>query len=492
MHTFIHPFFYSDLIKQTLENAALTRILFYGGRGLGKTMLLRRIQRGLLRTPGNVVVPPNEKNDIFWVDGRHAEARARIGRWCDEPKGVLIIDNFDHVFDKTIDDALLNLPDVDEVPYRIVAASRRPPRVLERKVLQEKAGQEPVTAWDDSRSLTTFQFHRLNPWDGDWRARLHSEHDAAIRRLQDLLNPLIQEKAGGSKLPFPGPAELRLWSEVVVEVSGGYPRLVDGAFALLVAMIFNALARDGWISPDDASNHPLRQRCPWEQSLTLQDLGLVEGFEATGVGAVRGRVRNLLEDFLLERQMAPIELTLTNLKASEAKAFTAILELARNPDTVQVDDAKLRELLLDSGLTRKDPVTRRLYVPDGLIRTTICGMDDSQADEPPAVSAVAPERLQIRSMTVADDATVNDGTVLLDTTGGPRDVTLSGRPWQVFFYLWNNRDRLVPHAELMEKIPIKSEGAARNALTRLKDEFRRVGVGDVVENQKGAGYKIGQ
>ena len=113
--------------------------------------------------------------------------------------------------------------------------------------------------WDDSRALPTFTFRRLDPWAGDWRRVLRAEHLDAGERLQELLQDLLLRKKGRPR--FPTRDELLLWGAVVAEVTAGHPGLVDGAFDLFVALVFNGLVRDGRLDAEEARKHALRKRC---------------------------------------------------------------------------------------------------------------------------------------------------------------------------------------------------------------------------------------
>ena len=48
---------------------------------------------------------------LRWVEGRGSAGKQRFLDWCKAPRGVLIVDDLDHSFDKDVDDALLSLPD---------------------------------------------------------------------------------------------------------------------------------------------------------------------------------------------------------------------------------------------------------------------------------------------------------------------------------------------------------------------------------------------
>ncbi|MFH1465126.1 MAG: hypothetical protein ABIO70_12140 [Pseudomonadota bacterium] len=480
MHSTIPPFLYEDLVHLILEDRGLTRLLLYAGRGVGKTVVLRRIQRSLLRLPGAIVDPPDDSPGVRWVEGRSTQGKQVVLDWCKDPRGALLVDDFDHLFDKDVDDALMSISDRNQGEYRMVFGSRKPPPVLDAKVVEQKHKAGEIVPWDDSRALPTFTFRRLDPWADDWRRVLRSEHLEAADRLREELEGLLRSQEAVPR--FATRAEVLLWAGVCADVTGGHPCLVDGAFDLFVALTLNGLVRGGWLEPEAARRHPLRETCRWERSLSLEDIE--RGTAGAGEEQRRGSVRALIEDYLATRGMVYLKSTMADLQATDPKAFSRLVDLAVAGKEVAVEDSELRERLLDSGLVCQNPVTRALSVPEGLVGTALKGMGgkDLPAPAPAPVPTPRPP-VQVTGLAVQEGATRQAGVVLVSTPTGTLEVSLNGRPWEVFDYLWQRRDRWVPQEELMEPLGIPTEGSARNAIARLKEAFKEVGVEDVIDNR---------
>ena len=497
MYRFLHPFLYNELLDQVLTDPALNRVLLYGGRGLGKTTLLRRAQRRLIPGAPMSSMPPDDLPKATWIDKTTKNAQERIVAWCEKPKGTLLVDDFASLFTAKIDDAILDLEDVNDAEFRLLAMSLNPPRILEAGVIDEKrrSGAIQSSAWDDSRAIPTFISFRLDPWQGDWRQRLETTHLAALGRL----GKFIGNSANGSppdrandKLPMPSTRVLKLWVEVVREVTGGHPILVDGAFDLFTGLVLNELISDGWLQPKDAAILPLRKRCRWASELTLPQIGLGSKPGRETPSDVRREVRALVEDYLLDRQMVHLEHTMNFLRASKPDAFVALHSLATDPDDTIIDDPRHRQVLLDSGLTYKNLATRRLTLPIGLIRTTLRSLALPGEAEPSVEETRQTQQseVEVLSLTVTGEASGKAGKVRLETTSGLRTVPLRGRLWEVFDHLWKQQGQCVSAKGLMKPLGFLSVHSALDAIRRLRVVFEDVGAPGVVENVRAVGYRV--
>ena len=495
----IHPFLYDDLLARILADASLDRVLLYGGRGLGKTTLLRRLQRRLVPGSSRKEPPPERTPQATWVDRRTPEGAARIVRWCLRPQGTLIVDDFEHVFTPQVDDAILSLPDTSNGSYRVVVASRKPPRVLERDVLQARvtAGGAHTTPWDDSRAIPTFLSMRMNPWQGDWQARLEVAHHAAMQRLRQETRTRVPDAQVETALELlPSKAAVKSWVELVRQVTGGHPGLVDGSYDLFLWLVLEDLATKAELPEDDDLLVAQCKRSRISTKAGLRSFMLEGDADQDEQDRQRGRLLVLLEDYLLERQMADLGRTLDRLRLSDPDAFTALRDLAEEPDETIVEDARHRLLLLDTGVVFKDDDSRRLRLPEGLVSEAIRAMDPATHQGGAAASSMgqglvpAPAEEKILSITVSEGAAEHTGDVLVETTNGTRVVPLRGRPWQVFEYFWKNKERYVPADELMEPLEIPSIHSTRNAILRLNQALRAEGVEGVLENRKGVGYRV--
>ena len=490
----IHPFLYDGLISRILADSTQQRVLLYGGRGLGKTTLLRRLQARVVRaTPATEHAPT-------WVDKRTPKAAKVIAKWCLTHHGYLIIDDFEQVFTPEVDNALLSLPDSDDGRFRVVVASRKPPRVLERDVLQARvaAGDAHATPWDDSRAIPTFTATRLNPWEGDWKTRLEVAHTNAMQRLRKELRARVPEGSVDQTLALlPDRTALAAWVELVRRTTGGQPRLVDGAHDLFLLLLLNDLVAQAGLPADDSLLLEQRKRSRLSTTAGLSSYPLDGRCKPKQFEEELRDMLQLLEDYLLERQMVDLDRTLDHLRVSDPDAFGALQALAELPDKTVVEDGRHRLLLLDTGVVYKDDDSRRLCLPHGLVSEAIRAMDPptQQAPKEPKAETLdtdepAEPTLTILSFTVSEGPTEDSGDVVVETSDGTRVVSLRGRPWQVFDYFWKHRDRHVPPDELMEPLEIPSIHSARNAILRLNQALKKEGVGAVLENKKGVGYLV--
>ena len=495
----LYPFLYDDLLGDLLGDELPARVLLYGGCGLGKTTLLRRLHEHLVPGSASKENPPERTPQATWVDRRTAEPTARIVHWCLRPRGTLIVDDFGQLFTPEVDDAILSLSAAQDSRYRVVVASRKPPRVLEREVLQARvaAGGAKATPWDESRAIPTFRSTRLNPWQGDWRARFDAVHQTARLRLRQEVRSRVPEPQAEAALALlPSKAAVTAWVELVRQVTGGHPGLVDGSYDLFLHLVLNDLVSRGGLSEQDELLLAQRKRSLLSTQARMSDFGLV-GEAAPEQGEQQhGRLVVLLEDYLLERQMAPMQSTLDHLRLSEPKAFEALHALAEAPDDILVEDGRHRLLLLDTGVVYKDDASCHLRLPKGLVSEAIRAMDPvthhGTANGGTAEQAIIPGPPEevVLSITVSEGPTEDSGDVVVETTAGTRLVPLRGRPWQVFDFFWKHRDRHVPPEELLEPLEIPSVYSSRNAILRLKEALRAGGVEQVLENRKGVGYRV--
>ena len=495
----LYPFLYGDLLGDLVRDELPARVLLYGGCGLGKTTLLRRLHEHLVPGSAGKEPPPERTPQATWVDRRSAEPTARIVHWCLKPRGTLIVDDFGQLFTPEVDDAILSLSATQDCRYRVVVASRKPPRVLEREVLQARvaAGGAKATPWDESRAIPTFRSMRLNPWQGDWRARFEAAHQAARLRLRQELRSRVPEPQAEATLALlPSKPAVTAWVDLARQVTGGHPGLADGAHDLFLHLVLNDLVASGALTEQDELVLAQRERSLLSTRARMSDYGLAGEAAPQPGEQQRGRLVVLLEDYLLERHMAPLHSTLEHLRLSEPKAFEALHALAEAPDDILVEDGRHRLLLLDTGVVFKDDASCHLRLPDGLVSEAIRALDPvthhGQANGGAAEQAIIPGPTEevILSITVSEGPTEDSGDVVVETTVGARLVPLRGRPWQVFDYFWRHRDRHVPPEELLEPLEIPSIYSARNAILRLKEALRAGGIEQVLENRKGVGYRV--
>ncbi len=496
MHSHSHPFLYDNLLDRIIAGTgSRSRWHLYGGRGLGKTVLLRRLQAQLVPSRRfRTATPPDRTNEVTWVDARTERPRSVIQAWCKAPKGMLIADDFDLYLDLNIDDRVRELIMSPGHGARIVVTTRERPEQLERRVMAERLRNPSTTArgGDESPCFATFYRERLNPWLGDHRAALRSAHHNAFGSLRRTLSWLVDDEARPASRKLPGEDALRPWVEVVGKVTGGHPALVDAAFDLLLVHWLEWLMAQGKLHDEDLGDHHLAQYAT-QRPRTGHALfvGMFEHPREQGEHA-QERLGVLLADYLGDQAMPTLERAMWRLRESHPDVFMKMQFMAEEPGTSAITDQHERRMILASGLAYKDD-EGRLYVPEGLIASSFSTMDPPTMEGTEATSRGVGEPTGTgRVLGVTVEASGEQrGALVVRTTTGPDRVELHGRPWQVLWFLYQNRDEVHAVPAIRKAVGFPQDGAVRFAISKLREHLRKAGYDGVPENVSKKGYRFG-
>ena len=496
MHSYTHPFLYDNLLERLASGSAgQSRWYLYGGRGLGKTTLLRRLQQRLVTSRrAGFAPPPDQTPEVTWVDARTPRPRDVIVAWCKSPQGMLIADEFDAYLDLAIDDAIRELVDHRDRGARIVVATRKRPQELERWALAARRMMPPTSALrkDESPCFATFHRERLNPWAGDHLAALRSAHHAAFAGLRRTLSWLVDESNGRHER-LPGEDAIRPWVEVVAAVTGGHPALVDASFDLLLIHWFGWLIGKGELDRADLEGHHLdRYAAHGQRTGHALMASLFESPKDAGAPELE-RLGVVLEDYLMNEAMPSLERAMWRLREDHPAVFVKMQFVADKPGESRVKDPTERQVMLLSGLAYKDD-EGQLRVPSGLIASTLSTMDPPTMEGSEASSrgvAVPTGPVRVLGMTVEGAEGVEHGTLVVRTTAGPHRIELRGRPWEVLWFLHQHREQVHTVAQMREAIGFPEEGSVRHAIAKLREAVRGAGFDGVPENVPKKGYRFG-
>lgn len=188
------PFIYADFLHEMTDLICRpTPVVIWAGRGLGKTMFLKRLYQTLTMTEGS-----------RFIRGRSIDALERLQQWADSPSGHLFLDDFDQLRPQNAQRTILEL--LPARPHDRIAMTIR----------------HPSTA----PSLHNIEKFRLDPWQGDWPANLAQAITLGIRGPRSSSRPV----------PIDGQA-LAIWIDVICDLTGGHPALAHPAFRYLKSLL---------------------------------------------------------------------------------------------------------------------------------------------------------------------------------------------------------------------------------------------------------------
>jgi len=496
MHSYTHPFLYDNLLERVLTGGAgRSRWYLYGGRGLGKTTLLRRVQQHLVPARrSSIAAPPERSPEVTWVDAETKNPQTVICAWCKSPRGLLLADDFDAYLNLTIDDAILELVDRRDRGARIVLATRKRPQELERWMLAERRKQPPSEArgGDESPCFATFHRERLNPWAGGHEATLRSAHFDAFAGLRRTL-PWLMDEPGPRNKKLPGEGALRPWVDVVSAVTGGHPTLVDASYDLLLVHWLNWLIGQGELDRGDLDGHYLdHYAAQGQRTGHALFVGMFQEPKDTGERE-QEHLGTVLEDYLVDTAMPPLERSMWRLREDHPTVFMKMQFMADKPEDSRVEDLVERQFMLLSGLAYSDD-EGRLRVPKGLLASTLSTMDPPTMEGAEAKSrgvAILKGPARVVGVTVDAAEGGEHGALVVRTTAGPRRIELRGRPWQVLWFLYQHRDEVHTVSSIREAVGFPQDGAVRFSISKLREAIRGEGFEGVPENVPKKGYRFG-
>ncbi len=437
--------FLHDHLLEKILNAGpdWPRVLVWGGPGLGKTAFLECLRDELMGS--------SELGTPVLILRRAADARERIRAWTADPKGVLLIDDLDHLFNNEIEESLRSLPEENTGTWRIIATAGNIDAIEER------------ADWSGSPSLNTFHRERLDPWERSWQAR------AAIKDALERTRGKLLQTSDPERLPsfilVPDSPVSDAWLETILEVSGGHPALVDSAFEGFLNLVKNF--------PDlrpDLITEPLSDPRDWQTS--------IQGY---------------LEDYVVDHGMVGINKAIRSFKKNKRK-FSHLVRLATGGGQAAIiHDAVVRYSLRDSGLVYTSHETGRLVIASELIRQRILAIAEETTPRHRKTGRGHGEaqRIQIKVVASASLPEVR-GKLCYETEQHEQgEVALSGGPWRILKCL-AEVDGPISVKDLGDGASLGTESATRSTIQRLLRVLRREGISDVLENVRGVGYRLGE
>ncbi|HWZ43621.1 MAG TPA: hypothetical protein VNW97_09090 [Candidatus Saccharimonadales bacterium] len=441
------PMFWHGPDVTNIEEKLKARpMLVLGGRGMGKTTVLKAISETLR----------NLGSEPLLIEGRNtAQARTTILRIRDPQKCVLI-DDLDEIFASAKETA----PDFKQLHEACWALRHNQSKYPSPRFLAT-ATVNPVgpslrrlgLGGDYYSSLTqNIEKYRLDPWGVNWKQRWREMFEGEFRdKLKDKL--------------------LRsTWLSIIQELSGGHPEL----FGPVVEQLARLCGQS------------------WQKEKTF-DVSLVSPERGVNPADLAMDIRQYVEDYIIRYALGPIASSIKRLRDSalpnEVRAFETLLDMTRqNPEGCKPpQEVFVRVLLIDDGLVYQDKMNGRFVIPGSLIREQIinAGM------------------LLKTLVTISPDAAKPDATGEVAVKSGTADlrIALNGAPWRVFHALYSQKGEVVNRAEL-EKLAVSEdlqasnmkaqEKAVRNAVQRLNQKIKESGASRFISirNEYDKGYRL--
>ncbi len=345
-------------------------VLVTGGRGVGKTKLMHRARHALTGAKSWGTPKQGEDTGIVWLDRHMPEVAVHraILNWLEEPRGTLLVDHLQRCYDLELDRAIVRAMEGGARYLPMLATSREPGADLEARVsAQAREAGFPRSIHELADAVTRMQRYRVDAWPPLWRERLRSSYRSAVQRTRDLL---AEHREGAADLfsdaGLIGDAFLDGWVDLVEEVTGGHPVLVDGSYNLLLSSAFDHLVKQSVFPATDDLVLSVHRRANWMGEVDLESL-VAECSRRSPAG------RMLLETFLRSRQLRLLRLTLVDMREALPDLFFTHVGLASGDGSLELNGEK-QEQLLGIGLVARDPTTAELYVPPGMVRDLILAL----------------------------------------------------------------------------------------------------------------------
>ncbi|MBN1543821.1 winged helix-turn-helix transcriptional regulator [candidate division KSB1 bacterium] len=430
-------FVYENELQQLL-NAPWANSYLYGGRGVGKSTFLHRLQERL--------------GTAIWIDGSNwYAAEEKIGQLDPQEtakNGHLIIDDLDQFcaigyeregdrFEETVNRLDELFKRLTAKGWRVYATGTRKPQYFLN--MREGWGNVSESApwWQMFWSYIdmSWDHFRFNPWKYGWESNLH---DWLLANFSARLEE----------------SQLQLWGDLLVSLTGGHPSLLKAALLELQHLLAGKELT------------PLQQR-------------LLQPFPESDTEIRRAQTRRYLEDSLVLTGLKRLRRALQSLRemgqTSRPELSGFLIRLAQGEVVTPPYD--VREILTDHAIIYLDEESGRYRIPGDLLTNEILRFF------PPAEHAP--------QMNVEADAAEPKRKGMLIYRQGPHalPLRLSGSSWQILNLLDQNKGQVVSVEQLQKELH-KSEYAVRSALQRLENKLKEIGADNLLENSRGKGYRL--
>lgn len=470
-----HPFLYGDLLDLILTQGQRL-FLVQGGVGMGKSTLLQQIAKSLGK-PAPLVRGRRPQSydalkelvegeaiegavycidDLDFLLGPHRQWTDQMTRGIEECLSVLKM--------RTEEESALLVATTTLKPHRLVTGA-------------------DSEVW--SVILQNFKEEFLAPWPPEWEK-------SRRRQFEGLF---------GGELGSPA---LRLWWDLILEMSGGHPTLLGVCIGELQRFIELRTA-----NPESV------KREWWLNLLDVED----DSSGPSSRSALEKRLRWHLEDLLDRQALLTVRRALRRLEQSsehednQSLIFLGQLAESRDGGTHKVPDSRIRFTLTASGLAHQrfgsSPSEDSFEVSGNYICREIqrwmkaeemSGHQPKRSGGEEADSAVEPAKLEKLEPAVPnphgkvtiqqDEMDKESGWVVGEFQGRQHEISLRTSMWKALKLLMDYEGKTVTHDQMESHLGV-SERAARSTIERLVKKLSDGNIHDVVESVWGRGYRLG-
>ncbi len=433
------PFLYRRTLGWIAHaQTTLRRLLVFGGRGMGKSTLLKKLNDYL------------RSLDPCYIRGADPDAAQKLLSWASnhKPAQPLLIDNLDECFSPDVEAALRGLSEEDPKVGRIVATSRTPYQPLNEKgVLEQRPANRRRESWEGSTSLSTFCVEWLDPWSPPERWKLDML-DAIQSALEAGLGALPAAAGDSGGVRPVRSSELASW---LVDFSGGHPWIVGRAFLRLIQLIE--------VDPQLAEVGPL----------------------------LKARVEEGLGGALQNHAAFAVAW----LATEDAGSLAELGDLAGGKST-----SDRSGLMRRAGLAKWDTARESLVLAAEVLREPVRQVLTGLQAKEGARKETAPElkAAELRAPELVPDSSLPEsaGTLRFHREGRWITVELKGSAWRLIRLLAEAGGRPVPLEVITDKAGASSPAAVRSVIQRLRERLGRAGFGELVVNVAKRGYALSE
>ncbi len=433
--------FYLELINKML---ALPRgsVLLTGGRGIGKTTVLREIMR-------RRQAASREGSHVMFIVGRDGQgAIQEMARAAgDEAFETVIIDDIDRV--------ITGLEDVQQTKAfhrslaalfssttrRVFLASYHSIHWLDRRLQPGNEVERMI-----SYLLHTPQWEAMTPWMSPW-ARVQQRVFGSIEEDEDLEQQWEEADGDTETLRRTWRIFKVEWIKATETLTGGHPALLFASRDLLLSLIRSNPGAD--------------------------------------LAEVVIDIDSALKNHLSLSALTTIQRAMRELSASadplDQAAFGHALNMARAggqhippPSHPHLDPEEIFIRLQEEAFVYLDMADSKYKIPGSLIASRLLRLGG------------APNKATYRLVPEGDG---NKGKLYWTSAGGEFDLVLRRTQWAILLYLARAAPRAVPIDELVNKLALKTEPSFRSAYQRLDTALRNRGL-KITENIRSKGYRF--